>query len=194
MTYPTLANLKTLLGIAGSTDDTLLGWCNDGAKDAFEQETGRVFVTTARTNYFKPVWPWVDRKTKRTLSLHNDDLRSVTTLTNGDGVVVAASEYYLLPERAPFHRVVLHPGSGKIWYDSTGSGMISIDGNWCYTTACPAEVFMAILELGAHFYRNAKGGTTSQVIAANKAGFLMAPSEWPESVLWAMKKFQRGSL
>jgi len=150
MTYPTLANLKTVMDVPGAGQDAELEWAVDAAIAWFEDKTGRVFVdpgSDAQVS-FPVVYPHVRG---RVLAVGMRDLQTITTITNGSGVAVASTDYYTRPLAKPFRQIILRREKGIVWTGSGGNDIV-IDGRWCYSTACPDDVFQAILQLGQLVY------------------------------------------
>lgn len=173
MAYPTITNLKAFLGVSGSGDDTNLTTALSGAIALFEKKTGRTFVAAADTKYFS-VRKYVTMKGRR-LSLFTD-LCTITTLTNGDGVVVAATDYELVPLSAPYYEIWLNKSSGLYFWDGGDDTKISIVGTWGYSTDVPDDVAMAVLQLAKYLY-NASKVTAGAVQATGRASGLTIPKQ-----------------
>jgi hypothetical protein len=101
---------------------------------------GRTFY--ARTETRKYNVP-TDANSRRTLWL-DDDLQSITTLTNGDAEVLTTADYCLQPANStPKWAVTIKQASSKYWaQDSSGNTeqVISIAGSWGYSTSAPKPV------------------------------------------------------
>ena len=102
MAYASLVDLTTYLGIDESTaDDGLLSQLLARAQAAIDTYTRRTFEATAdvtRWHTLGSVWG-------RQLQF-DGDICAITSITNGDGATVAASEYHTLPfNRTPYYAV-----------------------------------------------------------------------------------------
>lgn len=196
--YPTSSDLGTFLGVTSSTVE---GWLLNGAISFVERYCGRVFVAQSATRTF-PVYRHVTRRGKR-LNFYAD-LAEVTSITNGDGVAVAASEYYsLVPDgRAftnsagalvsyPAYGVEMRSGAGKVFYDPDGLSDISVVGYWGFSkTDPPSAIFEAILEVGKIAYNQRSGGGAA-VAAAQNVGVFMEALKLPERLEQTLGQFKR---
>jgi hypothetical protein len=80
----------------------------------------------------------------------DDDLLQVTTLTNGNGTVIAADKYVLEPANIyPKHAVILKRGGGVSWLpasDGTREQVISVAGLWGYHTRYGDQAWLSSLD------------------------------------------------
>ena len=184
----TVADVKTYIGgiDATSDDDLIEGLINDAA--AFiGRQTHRQFEAASATRYFDAL---ADVQGP-TLYL-DEDLLSVTTITNGDSVVVASDEYVLLPTNlSPKYAIRLLASGGKSWtYDTDHEEAISILGNWGYATTVPADVAEACKLLAAYKYRARQAGPDAdRTVIAN--GIVIAPSRIPGMVEELIKPYRK---
>lgn len=105
------------------------------AQQFVEDWTGRRFEAATATRYF-------DARsiayTDPQRLFMDDDLLTVTTLTNGDGVVLSGSSYYLEPYNlTPKHAIRLK--TDYSWSFST-DGRVSVAGTWGYTASASRDV------------------------------------------------------
>jgi len=177
MAYPTLAQCKAFMGVAGAGDDIPIAQILAAVVEQVEQYCARVFVAGAATHTYPVSSPWVSRDLL-TLYLFRD-LVSVTTLTNGDGVVIAAANYDLRDDE-PYHKIVLREGLGYRWASDGLSTPITVLGSWGYSAACPADIFLAIMELVGTSYRGLSDGSGTQLTAK---GAIIDKSTWPKRIL-----------
>ncbi len=152
MAYATLAQLRAELGFktANTGDDTLLTAKLDRATAIIDGATQRVFNAVTMTRYYDAVRDVDD------MTLHLDyDLLSITTLINGDGVVVPAAARVLLPANyTPKFAVKLKASYGYYWtYDTDPEDAISIEGSWGYMATPSADIVEATLLIAAYLYR-----------------------------------------
>lgn len=88
--------------------------------------------------------------------LHLDeDLCSIDSITNGDGVEVASDEYTTEPRNdTPYHAIRLLTSSGKTWtYEDDPEDAITISGRWAFSESAPEDIVYACKRLATLFYR-----------------------------------------
>ena len=147
--YTTLANLKTkYLALTQAGDDTLIQDIILEATDMITSSAKQKFYPLLATRLFDvpleargyapysiTTWQYPQRGIWYGAELILDDpLLSLTTLTNGDGTVVTASDYVLVPaNRYPIYGVSLKTSNGVVWQPGTGGEnqqVISVAGVW----------------------------------------------------------------
>lgn len=84
----------------------------------------------------------------------DDDLLTVTRITNGDGTEITGDQYVLLPANTtPKWAVKLKASSGVSWaYVDDPEGAIEVEGTWGYAHAQPDDIRHAAIRLTAWFY------------------------------------------
>lgn len=163
--YTTLARVKELLGIDSNdtTYDNLLDTLIEQASRTIDAYTNTRFYTpdNAETRYFDI--PADDRL------VFDSDLVSVSSVTNGDGSGISASDYVLLPaNKTPKRALELKPTSGVVWkVSSSGETLqvIQVTGFWGYSNSAPEPVRRACEALVAHWFskRGAEGVQEKQI-------------------------------
>ena len=162
MSLDTLANVKTRLGISGSTDDTLLALLQDSADAWIANYTGRDFAGGTFTEYFSGHGEF--------LHLANFPVTAVTSVkvdpseTFGSDTAIASSSYALHSERG-----VIQSKVGPFVGSDRRPGLVNAEtANWTaspravqvvYTTATnavPNDVKQAYAQLIGHWYRQIK--------------------------------------
>lgn len=174
MAYATVAELKIYLDIAGSGDDTLLSDLLDAATAQIDRQTNRTFTAASSTRYYD-----LDAVEGQDLLL-DEDLISITTLTNGDGTSLAATTYWLIPRNTgpPYHMIRLK--SDYSWsFDSDGE--VSVLGSWGYAASVPGDIAQACKRLAAYYYRQ-KDAQVFDVTAIPEMGMIQVPSGIPADV------------
>jgi hypothetical protein len=185
VSYASRDELKTYLKITASGDDTLLTNAVDAATLAIDAYTGRSFTATTATRYYT-----ADAVRGNTLWL-DDDLLTVTTLTNGDTSVLTSPYYHLHPRNAgPYHSIRLLSTAG--WAFAT-DGEISIAGTWGYMATPDALIKQACLWLGAYFYR-LKDSQVFDVTATPELGQITIPKGMPQQLVVHLTSLRRRSL
>lgn len=153
MHYSTLHEVRAYLRLTGTetADDDLLTFFIGGSVRAIDEYTRRRFDVRLETRSFDYPFPkrdlmgvydvemWVYQMnaaadySKQRLRM-DDDLLEVVTLTNGNGVEIDSSDYYLSPANMyPKHAVRLVSGSGVTWqYGENGetAQVIDVEGYW----------------------------------------------------------------
>lgn len=172
MSYAALADFKSYItemsgGIQTTyttAENTVLQQFLDQADAEIDAYTGRSFGQGANnhTHYYTK-----DDVDDKTLFL-DADLVSITTLTNGDGTVIASTDYWLLPMNASVTSQNAYDGSyyavqlkdGHSWEFST-DGRISINGRWGWMQGAPTEIIRAAMRLAYWYWakRNQTGAT-----------------------------------
>lgn len=134
--YATLTRLRSAIGLADSdtTDNALLARfirAASGMMSAHCHRTFHPYVATHSFDYGEDAYAYA-------LEVH-DDLLEVTTLTNGDGVVVTAGQYVLSPRNVyPKWRLELKKSSGVTFtYSSDMESAITLSGVWGYHEEYP---------------------------------------------------------
>lgn len=187
MAYLSLVDAKEWLGIPGATSghDDLITALILVAQERIDAVCNTTFEAVAETRYFDVP------KSARLLRL-GQDLVSVTSITNGDGTALAATDYKLYPlNQTPKHTVKLLFSSGYYWtWDDDPEGAIAINGSWGYSSAVPKQIEQATKELVAFLYR-LRDGDGGEVQFTASGGILRVPSGIPTNVLDMLKPYQR---
>ena len=142
-TYATLAEFLALPDITSTeaVDDTFIEDLLERASREFDGDTGHWFYANTQTRRY-------DLPKGRCLEL-DAPLLAVTTLTNGDGTVVASTEYDLTPFNGPHATAIeLHADSTTTWQPTTGArtrGVIYVTGSWGYVDRAATDPFAGIV-------------------------------------------------
>lgn len=199
MAYTDVATLKAYMGgfdDASSDDDALLSDIIDRVQAAIERHCHRTFEASADTTRYRDavadVGDGCDEE-RRTLYL-DTDLCAITSITNGDGTTVAASEYITLPtNRTPFYAIRLKQASSVAWtYSTSPENAIAIVGKHAWSTTAPDDIVHWTLRLAAWTYKqvdNYDGGTDRPMVSPD--GVLRLPMAWPKDVLEGLKPYRR---
>ena len=149
MAYASASDVKTYLGITASTDDTLITALIARAQAMIDRETSSTFEAATDSTIYRDARANVSG---RTLWL-GQWVAAITTVTNGDGVVVASDEYKPLGG-GPYYALKLLGSAGKAWtYVNDSEDAISIEGKIAYSTSAPADIAHATIRLTAFLYR-----------------------------------------
>ena len=177
--YATLVEFKILGDIdsTDSDDDTAIDGIIEGASRYIDSKTQRTFYSRTETRNFD-----VPRNRSRSLFL-DDDLLTITTLTNGDGNTIASSEYHLLPKNlTPFNEVRLTKTTTVFWATDSGGDdewVIALAGGWGWVAATPDDIREACLMISQSFYRRRMGENVSGIATVTAAGVVITPQDIP---------------
>lgn len=122
--YTTWSRVKAQLRITDTTDDTLLQNAVVSACGLIDLVTGRRFVITRETKRFQCA-------NTVSLGLGKEDLLSLISITNGDGVAIDTS-YVLAQPLDSYPKVWLEPVPGMALFYNSTLGYLEITGLWGY--------------------------------------------------------------
>lgn len=186
--YIDLATLKRYLGITSTNDDTLLTECITRAQALIDDHTARTFEAAADTTRTFDAVADVDGP----LLFLDDDLCQITSVTNGDGVVVAANEYTTQPRNeTPYHALRLLASAGKSWtYEDDHEDAISIVGRWAWSVTAPVAIQQATIRLASYIYRqkDTSNDLDRTVVVGNST---LLPSELPSDLTQMLDYYRR---
>jgi hypothetical protein len=153
--------------------------------------TGRTFAPSGDSTYYLPYCNVEGRDIF--LGELDHPLLSVTTLTNGDGTVIASSEYLLLPRGAQrFQTIRLKEASSVDWEDAdAGDGYISIAGKWGWSLTVPEDVKMATIEATAFVFKNRRTIENSEKAQVSGDGLVLLPSMLPKRSLAVIEHYKK---
>ena len=215
--YCTLANLKAFAHITSTdaSDDTVLSGLIESTSRAVDSFLFRKFFSRSETHAFDvPDYavpyplslPGYTGSTYGRVLFLDDDLLSVTTLTNGDSTTIPATEYNLYPLNEPAKRELrLKAGSSYSFASDTDGnyeGVISLAGVWGACAGSPSATggwagsaadaisveTMARLELATKIivtdlYKKRTGQSGEGVVTVTAAGVVVRPAGWPREAL-----------
>ncbi len=188
MSYARLAELKAHLGISATetTDDRLLETYLTRASKAIATHTGRTFEARTETRYYD-----YDVHDGDLLYL-DDDLLTVTTLTNGDtAATVITSGYYWLWSRnaTPYWGIRLKSTftQGWTWDEDC---FVSVAGTWGFSATPPEDVTQACIRWAAQMY-HAKDAPVYETQAFPESGVITVPIGIPVDVRLLLEPYKR---
>jgi hypothetical protein len=189
MSYASLSDLRAYLKLgAGETgDDTFLTNSLARAQAFIEspQCCNRVFEASADSTRYQDMSRVLSDG--RTLLLDYDLATTPTTVTNGDGQVIASTNYVLEPRNlTPYHSIRLKQSSGYTW--SSGDdpdNPITIVAKWAYSLTAPTAIVTATLLLAKWLYRQKNATSEADQPVVAQGGFLILPSKLP-TAFWDM--------
>jgi hypothetical protein len=186
MAYTTAQSLRVYKDIASSADDALLTDLIAAAQRVIDMHCRRTFEASAdSTRYFDYSEEYIDGPD---LWL-DEDLCSITTVTNGDSVVVAAGERTTVPRNStPYYCIRLLSDSGVYWtYSDEWMDAISVVGRWAYSTTAPNDIAQACTRLAAFYYKQRDAQLFD--VTAIEAGTVLAPVAIPADVRAVLKPY-----
>jgi len=127
--YCLLADLKTYLGVAATTDDDLMQSMLDAATNRIDTFCARNFQAAADSvRYFDPLanaygeYLWLDQ-----------DLSYLTSVVNGDSVNITTDLVTQPRNDTPYYALKIKASQSSYWtYDTTPENAITITGRWAY--------------------------------------------------------------
>lgn len=183
MAYATTPQLKAYLKLAVTTDDALLADFLTRAQSIVERVTNKVYeAATDTTRRFDAIRDVDDRL----LFFDNQWIASITSVTNGDGILVAASDYVTEPRNsAPYYGIRLKDDANVVWtFSSSPQDAIAVVGKWAYAASAPDYIVQATIRLAAYLYRqkdNATGDADRPLLTGD--GVTIMPQALPADVL-----------
>jgi hypothetical protein len=190
MSYATVAQVKTYLGISAATDDALIADLLASASQAIDTLTHTTFAAQVNaTRYFDSC----DDVEGLTLMLDND-LCAIASITNGDGSTVISGRYVTNPRNTvPYYSISLKVSYGLMWTaDNNGDSenAIAISGKWGYSQTPPPDIEQACLRLASYYYRQ-KDSQVFDVTATPELGQITIPQGVPPDVTRLIKPYIR---
>ena len=187
--YATLAELKARadIDISDAEIDSLLeGWV-EAASRTMDGETQRTFYARSETHYF-------DIPEGRELRL-DDDLLTITSLTNGNGVAIASTDYLTVPKnRAPYYAIKLTENASVGWAADSKSNteaVIALAGTWGRTSTAPADVEEACLQIAHSCLKRRYAENLSSISTVTAAGVVITPQDIPSFAWRVINRYRR---
>jgi hypothetical protein len=191
MTWLSLEDMRGYLDIDITSDNPLIQEAIEDAQSYIESQTNRKFEAETDTRYYDR--SALDRWDSRLLNLYQDDLLTVTTLTNGDSssTAIVAANYWLTPrnEGPPYHGVLLKTDISDYWQWDTDY-WVSIAGTWGYSATVPNDIHRAAQVLAAYLYRS-KDSQVFEVTAILESGALAIPQGIPATVTRIINRYKK---
>ena len=187
--YATLAEFKAwkTVGSTDAGDDAVIEQCIEAASRYIDNETGRTFYARSETRYYDAVGG-------RTLML-DDDLLAITTLTNGDDIEIASTEYNLWPKNdPPYSEIKLKASSSTLWQmDSDGNveAVIDVEGTWGYVATAPHDIRQVCLMITQNMDGRRTGENVSSTVKVTAFGVVVTPTDIPGMAAQVFRKYKR---
>jgi hypothetical protein len=177
--YATLDGYKGFADIdsTDTDDDAAIEKIIEGVSRYIDLKTQRRFYALTDTRFY-------DRPSGRELEL-DDDLLTITTLSNGDGVAIASSDYNLIPRNDPPYRAIRLTETSTIFWtlDDEGNSEFVIDvaGTWGYVAAHTDDIREACLMTTQSFVKRRFGDNVSGQVKITAAGVVITPQDVPSA-------------
>lgn len=189
--YTTLAKVKAITGIISTdaADDAVIEDMITQASRLIDDITRRTFYARTETHLYdcpRDRWLWID----------DDDLLTVTKLTNGDTVEITTANYLLFPSNTtPKYGIALKLTSSISWQtDSSGNTeqVISVAGTWGAASTTPADIEAACNDIVISAYHRRNGENVNGVATVTAGGVIITPQMIPASAMPTLQHWQRG--
>lgn len=175
-------------------DSDLLAAISTRASAIIDAHCGRVFTPstdlTASARLFDP-----DENVAGRVLYLDRDLAEVTSVVNGDGTTVAASDYVLLPQSStdpPFYAIKLKASSNLTWtYDSDPEQSVVVTATWTYGLAVPDVIKHATTRLSQWLYKQRSTDSVSDQPLVTATGLTIMPAKLPADVVSMLGPFVR---
>lgn len=190
--YATLSELKTYLGISGTTDDARLELAIEAASRAIDTECARQFFATTATRYFE-----TDDPLRCDL---DDDLHAVTSIAydstgRRDYTTLAGSDYELDPEAAPYRSIHIAPGANVAFPIDQRRG-VRVIGAWgyCATGSQPQAITRACLLLATRYFK--RKDAAFGILGTPELGYMRVTARDPEvrALLNPYRRYELGAV
>jgi len=196
--YVTLAQMKAYglpKALNNIADDAVINLLIESASREAEHVMRRTFYVTAGIHYFDtplanqtpPIGNYLTSPTNpQDVIMFDDDLQTLTSITNGDGTVLDPSFYILLPYiGAPYYAVKIRPTAGVMWNTDLGDplGAIQISGNWGAATAPDADLQEAVMMCVKNAYNRRYGDNTTGKSIVTAGGVIVTPEDIPDKAM-----------
>lgn len=194
MSYCTLADVKAYEGIdSGNTSqDSTLTSLMVSAQALIDSSCNRTFEAAADTTR-RLDCPLPDSDDVRCLPL-DGDLCQITTVTNGDGATVGASNYVTQPRNlTPWYAIELKRTSDTAWtYGDDGPEQaIAITGRWAYSITAPAAIKHACIRLTSWLFRQKDNQAELDRLVVSPDGMVLMPGTLPKDVRDILDRYRR---
>jgi len=186
-------------------DDTVISMLIDSAsreadhimRPTFYPTTGIQYFDTPLANKTPPIGNYLTSPTNPADTImFDDDLQSLTSITNGDGTVLDASAFILIPySGAPYYAVKLRPTAGKMWNTNAGDplGAVQISGMWGADTSAPSDIQEAVMMIVKNAYNRRFGDNTSGKSIITSGGVIVTPEDIPDKAMDTLLHHRRVS-
>lgn len=182
MAYATLAQVREeiKLGVGETEDDSYFAAKLERAQALIELWTKRTFEASADVTHYLDARADVNGS----MLMLRGEFCAFTSVTNGDGVVVASNQYVTEPRNAtPYYALTLKRSSGKVWtYTADPENAIVIVGRRAYSVTPPTDIVNATIRLTAVLYRQRDSSPGLDQAVVSPDGVPLIPPWVPKDV------------
>jgi len=187
--YASLAEVKAYINTSSTNagDDAVIEDMVEMASRLIDAETHRTFYARTETHYF-------DYTSLRSLFM-DDDLLTITTITNGDALTIASTEYNLYPlNKTPKNEIRLKKASTYYWCldgNSNDEAVITVAGTWGYAATAPDHIKHACISIVISAYHRRYGEGVEGVANITAAGVVVTPRDIPADAWGIIKSYRK---
>lgn len=188
MSYITLADLKSYLGISSEDDDVLLEALIASAQKAIDTYTNRTFEASLdESRYFD-----YEADVEGRILYLDEDLCSITKVITNAIDEIPQDEYVTHPRNGtPYFAIEILSSSGYNWsYVDDPQVGIEVVGKWAWSETAPEDIAHATKRLAAYFYRQKDAGVFDTT-AIPDAGVIQIPQGIPRDVRLIIDMYRR---
>ena len=186
--YNLFRDLRDDLGLTAATDDGQIYRKLQQAFKGAETYCSRKFEAVTATRYYEYDAVYGDY-----LRL-DDDLISITTLTNGDsdGTAITSTYYWLWPRNSgpPYHSVRMKADQTTHTWEVDTDYFITITGSWGWGSEIPDDVQRAIIRWASYLYHQKDSGVYD-VSVFPESGVITTPQGIPRDVKILLDPYRR---
>ena len=190
--YTTLQNIQLRLPIktVDASDDTFIATLIRRASAIIDSYTDNHFTAVTGTRKFD-----LPYRNPRRLLL-DDWLLTCTSVTNGNGVVIPATEYILEDyNNPPYYAVVLNRVTSYFFQPSSSNmnerKCIAVAGTWGWSALPPDDVIEACERLVVASYRSRGGENMTGSTVITPAGVVQTPMVMTTDVVELIGPYQK---
>ncbi len=187
--YCILDDVRRYIGTSKTVDDALLTDFINRATARIDSHCQRQFAGREETRFYDAV-----RDVDGRVLILDDDLLSATSITNGDGAVLADGVYVFLPLNGlPKWAIRLRASSAIAWtWRNDPEGAIAVEGIWGYSEVPPADIAQAAVRLAAWYYHQTEAPFETQGLP--ELGVVTVPSDMPPDIKALLAPYQRSTV
>lgn len=186
--YCTPADIRLYQNITSTSDDPLFEMFIETASRDIETHCGRRFYSDDEIRKYNPL-----KDAENNLLYLDYDLQSVEEITNGDGEVIPAEDYVLLPTNfSPKWGIMLKTSASTTWtYETDPEESIQVEGAWGYVDGSvpPAQIKHACIRLAFWYYK--QKDAPFEVTGLPDGDQVIVPVAMPKDVERILEPFKR---
>jgi hypothetical protein len=188
MAYCTITDVREYLGVELLDDDVLIqslidtaqAWIDTYCHRTFEASVDETRYVDASGDHLRGNVLYID---------HVGELCSITSVVNGDGTTVDASDYVTTPRgKTPFYAIRLKTMAPTLWrWTDDWEDAIAITGRWAYSITAPEPIKQACVQLVGFYYRQKDQPYLD--VTAVEAGVVIRPSGIPNHIKMMLRGY-----